>query len=309
MGGLGILSYQECAPHAYAAASDSASEVLAPILPGVEAVRDSKSQHDRCQEIFAERHAALLNSLPPIEQALVSEAASPVGRMWLGIIPYSPALKLSNACVSIALQIRTLTSGVGESCRTCRRRTDVLHFECCGTGRGTLTYRHNGVQDAIAAAFRALPNAQVQISPRMYGSFNRFHDIRLIGSARTGIANVDLDVTVVSLGSTSARYSYEHLVDPLPDTAAPADIARHFADLHLDSMAQAKRDNIPLATANATAALPFRPIVFSVGGLMERGTEAAFKEWKKAMKPWVYSKMMCDIAVSLLKSRASAFSL
>jgi hypothetical protein len=65
MGGLGILSYKTVAPHVYAAASEAADTTLAHILTpeSLPASTQLITQHQRCQEIFAENKEALLGSL------------------------------------------------------------------------------------------------------------------------------------------------------------------------------------------------------------------------------------------------------
>jgi hypothetical protein len=67
LGGLGILSFDEVAPHARAAALESADRFLAPLL-GLPLDDDDTpltSQRTRCATVLETRHATLLSSLPP----------------------------------------------------------------------------------------------------------------------------------------------------------------------------------------------------------------------------------------------------
>jgi hypothetical protein len=84
MGGLGILSYWTAAPHAYAAAAETADLALAAVLTpeALPVSNQLTNQYQRCQEIFAGSKEALQVSLTP-EQAKAAIESTQLGRAWL----------------------------------------------------------------------------------------------------------------------------------------------------------------------------------------------------------------------------------
>jgi hypothetical protein len=77
------------------------------------------SQRERCQEEFLATRDSLLESLDPQSAKSVVEASSLLGRKWLSVIPFSPALRLTDLEVSAALHARTLLPGAALHCRHC----------------------------------------------------------------------------------------------------------------------------------------------------------------------------------------------
>jgi hypothetical protein len=63
----------------------------------------NSSQRERCQEAFLATRDSLLESLDPHSAKSVIEASSLLGRKWLSVIPFSPALRLSDFEVSADL--------------------------------------------------------------------------------------------------------------------------------------------------------------------------------------------------------------
>ncbi len=75
------------------------------------------------------------------------------------------------------------------------------------------------------------------------------------------------------------------------------------AHKYLDSVARAK-------IASQPPGLPFRPLALSLGGLMEQGTSKVFQnEWKAAMTPGIFSKLLQRLSLCLVKARARNFEL
>ena len=90
LGGMGILSHRECAPHAYAAASESADAVLAPLFGDVRTDDEEdiiKAQGERCLEAFVKRREQLLARVGDKERKTLVESGSVLGRKWLSAIP------------------------------------------------------------------------------------------------------------------------------------------------------------------------------------------------------------------------------
>jgi hypothetical protein len=112
LGGLVILSVKTWAPLAFAASSEASDTLLAPLLDQDTDTANHTvlSQPERCQEAFVATRDSLLESLDPQSAKSVIAACSLLGRKWLPVIPFSPALRLSDFKVSAALHTRTLVS-------------------------------------------------------------------------------------------------------------------------------------------------------------------------------------------------------
>jgi hypothetical protein len=110
-GGMGILSHADCSGHAKAAARDDSDAVLAPLLglalpaPSQDSTDQLKtpSQADRCKAMWKDQRDALLKDMDDKARKLLMEAASPIGRKWISIIPYNPTLRLSDYDVATGL--------------------------------------------------------------------------------------------------------------------------------------------------------------------------------------------------------------
>jgi hypothetical protein len=142
LGGLGILSMLECAPHAFAAASEASDRILHPLLlrrPSEQPRDDAptqdmtsiRSQRERCTQAFEARYNHLVSTLPPLEVQAIQESATYVGRRWLGIIPFHPSLKLSDFKLLAALHHCTLSPSRRTHCQHCGIRNEIMHDEVC----------------------------------------------------------------------------------------------------------------------------------------------------------------------------------
>jgi hypothetical protein len=119
LGGLGVLSFAECAPKARESSTESTDRFLSPILgsPLDEEDAPLTSQRDRCAKMLEDRHFTLIASLPPHHQESMLENASVLGRLALEAIPYSKAFHLSNRQVSAALHHHTLCPSSDDTCQ------------------------------------------------------------------------------------------------------------------------------------------------------------------------------------------------
>ncbi|GFZ49920.1 hypothetical protein JCM24511_07323 [Saitozyma sp. JCM 24511] len=280
MGGLGILSYKTVAPHAYAAASEAADNTLGPILaPG--SLPDSTqliTQHQRCQEIFAGNKEARLGSLTPEEAKAV------------------PSLCLTDFEVAAGLQLRTLAGEREAHCTNCVETNFYGHPEICIQRKFRRVARHEGAEHIMGQALASTPGTRVRLEPLGHQTSRR-KDIQvfsLFESQAMGLANAEYDLTVVSLANKDARATKLPNQDTDPSW---------LANKYLDSVADHKVRHRP------TSNLPFHPIVFSLGGMMNGSTTKVFASWKRVMTRGTYNLMLKRLSLCLLQARVRSFEL
>jgi hypothetical protein len=294
LGGLGILSHTECAPLAYAAASDSADAALAPIL-GLPFEEDQEilSQRSRCAEVFAARQSELLSNLNPFEKLSVVEAASTLGRRWLSVIPFSPNLALTDAEVATGLHFRTLCPGREDLCFHCAADNTFGHDDVC-SGRAPWTLaRHEQVKRVLASSLQGSQDLTVVLEPTIPGTGLRT-DFR-VTSTRGGPKEFDL--TIVSLATVEAERAARNL-SPEEDASEWREATRGMQAV----LEVAMRKKV--AKYAGRVAVPFVPLVVSIGGGLEDGTLKAMKEWREVMKDSQWSGMLSRISVTLLRARS-----
>jgi hypothetical protein len=297
MGGLGIVSYKTVAPQAYAAASEVADTTLAPILnPG--SLPDSIqliTQHERCQEIFSGNKEALLGSLNPEQAKAVVEASSKLGRVWLTTMPFQPSLRLTDFEVAAALQLRTLTGEREAHCTRCGEANFFGHPEVCLERKFWRAARH-GAKRIIGQALASTPGTRARLEPLGHQTSRRndIQTITLLGSQATGLANAEYDLTVISLASKDARATSLPNQDTDPSRVT---------NKYLDSVADLTVRHRPRSN------LPFHPIVFSLGGMMNGSTTKVFASWKRVMTRGTYNLMLKRLSLCLLQARVRSFEL
>ncbi|GFZ44349.1 hypothetical protein JCM24511_02071 [Saitozyma sp. JCM 24511] len=101
---------------------------------------------------------------------------------------------------------------------------------------------------------------------RLHASPHRRYDIRITGSAASGLSSEDIDITTVSLASPTAAL---RLVTTEEDSAAER--TAKLVQKHLNAVAREKRRRHPSSDG------PFRPFVLSLGGMMETDARDALK--------------------------------
>jgi hypothetical protein len=260
LGGLGILSMLECAPHAYTASSEASDRTLQPLLlirPSEQLLDDTdtqdktpiRSQKERCTQAFETRHRHLLLTLSLAEAQSVQESATYLGRRWLSIIPFHSSLKLSDFELSAALHHRTLCPSKRAYCQHCGTRNEIMHDEVCLARPKWRIARHELLKHTLADALGRSPSlGRVRLEPFVPGSHLRT-DLLLSGSQASGAGPQEFDITIVSLASGQFRST-----DPAKNTIQQV----------LGRAAQAKNTKYAARTASK-----FVPLVFSLGGAME----------------------------------------
>jgi hypothetical protein len=309
LGGLGLQSYQVCAPLAYSAANDVADRLLEPLLgpaPTPPQLSDDSNpdsiirQGVRCNKEFEAIRKALFQDLTDQQIKTVLESGSGLGKKWLSIVPFYSSLRLSDFEISAGLHVKTLLPGPGVVCRQCGVRTvEVGHAEVCVHRQRWSTARHEQVKRAIASALSKIPGVAVVVEPLIEGTARR-NDIRITGSQASGVARHEYDVTVVSL---STRDSVNTRIPPTSLSDDPAERCHALIDKFLDSKAEDKIRRLP------RNGIPFTPLVFTVGGMMDKGTVAILQLWKETMPAATFATLCQQLSLILLKARARSFVL
>jgi hypothetical protein len=307
MGGLGLLSYMTCAPLAYAAASETSDKLLesllgpAPSPPTLTDLEDPESiapQRVRCGKAFEEQQEALFRTLDSHQIKTVLESASGLGRKWLSVIPFHQGLRLTDFEISAALHHRTLHPG-SAVCTMCGILNSAGHAEVCTKGTKWTIARHEQVKYAIKRALETAEGVQVRVEP-FIADTNRRNDLRVTGSEASGLSNHEYDVTVVSL---ACRDAVATNLPPQIQPTKPAELGHALIKKFLDSKAADKRKRLPENN------VPFTPLVFTVGGMMDDDTGKCLKAWQQSVTPSVFSALCHNLSLILLRAKAKSFVL
>jgi hypothetical protein len=305
-GGMGILSHADCSGHAKAAAQDDSDAVLAPLLgltlpvPSQDSTDqlETPSQADRCKAMWKDQRDALLKDMDDKARKLLMEAASPIGRKWISIIPYNPTLRLSDYDVATGLAYRLQSPSETGHCLWCGDKAELGHDELCLVRpRGTIG-RHDAIVRTVGRYLASDHSTQVEIEPHTQEGRRR-NDIQWKGAPSHGRATVHFDVKVVSLlGAKSHKTT----------TKAPAEteLATHAAKQcikHLDTVGRHATSVRPLSTAT------FKPLVFSTGGLMSKETADEVQSWKGVLGDSIYGRLGSAISLELVRARARTYGL
>ena len=298
LGGLGILSMLECAPHAYTASSEASDRTLQPLLllrPSAQLQDDTdtqdktpiRSQRERCTQAFEARHRDLLLTLSLAEVQSVQESATYLGRRWLSIIPFHSSLKLSDFELSAALHHRTLSPSKRTYCQHCGIRNEIMHDEICPARPKWRIARHELLKHTLVDVLTRCPSlGKVRIEPYVPGTHLRT-DISISGSQANGTGPQEFDITIVSLASSQFRST-----DPNKNT--PQQV--------LSRAAHAKSTKYAARTASK-----FVPLVFSLGGAMETQCSSTLQSWKDHMPFGTHSFLLRRISILLLRARFRFF--
>jgi hypothetical protein len=109
---------------------------------------------------------------------------------WRSVIPFSPALRLTDFEVSGALHARTLLPGAVLHCRHCGAVNRQGHDEICSRRAPWTAARHEQAKRLIGTALATVEGVQVHLEPFITGTQRR-NDIRIIGSASRGLSSED----------------------------------------------------------------------------------------------------------------------
>jgi hypothetical protein len=222
-----------------------------------------------------------------------------LGKKWLSVVPFYQSLRLSDFEVSSALHVRTLHTGSGAVCAGCGCNNFAGHAEVCTERTRWNIARHEQVKRAIAAALTKIEGVQVAVEPHI-GNTARRNDIRVTGSEASGLASHEYDVTVVSLAT---RDSIATILPPGLHPTKSANRAHALINKFLIFTSNKKRQRLPSNN------IPFTPLVFSLGGMMDPGTIKALQIWQETVPPSVFASLCQQLSLILLRARAKSFVL
>jgi len=198
LGGLGPLNHQDISPHARAA-SQAASIVLVSSIFGLDnpqAQDNPQSQRERCQTMWDDQRDSLLAKFDEKGRKAVVEAASPLGRLWLSVIPFFQPLRLSDYEISTGLHSRTLQHGSRMVCNFCGDPNELGHDEVCGERNRWTVKRHDAVKRALGGALASVDSTEVTMEPGTEEGRRR-NDLQVRGRAMC--RPVDYDIKIYSL--------------------------------------------------------------------------------------------------------------
>jgi hypothetical protein len=176
------------------------------------------------------------------------------------------------------------------------RQTSLGTPEVCLQRKFWPVARHEGAKRIIGQALASTPGTRVRLEPLGHQTSRRndIQTITLLGSQATGLANAEYDLTVISLSSKDARATFLPNQDSDPS---------RLVNKYLDSVADHKVRHRPSSN------LPFHPIVFSLGGIMNGSTTKVFASWKRVMTRGTYNLMLKRLSLCLLQARVRSFEL
>jgi hypothetical protein len=153
------------------------------------------------------------------------------------------------------------------------------HPEVCLQRKPWRVARHEGAKRIIRQALASTPGTRVRLEPLGHQTSRRndIQVITLLGSQATGLAIAEYDLTVDLLESKDAHPTSLSDQDGNPS---------RLVNKYLDSVADHKVRHRP------TSNLPFHPIVFSLGGMMNGSTTKVFASWKRVMTRGTYNLML-----------------
>jgi hypothetical protein len=172
------------------------------------------------------------------------------------------------------------------------------HDEICLRRAPWTMARHEQAKRTIGTALATLEGVQVHLEPLITRTQRR-NDIRITGSASSGLGREDIDIAIVSLASQDSQTATLPLVTTEDDSAAVR--TAKLVDKHLNAVAREKRRRHPPSDR------PFRPFILSLGGMTETDAKDALKVWKLIMTGGVYSLLVRQLSLGLMRARARSF--
>lgn len=336
-GGLGILSHGEIAPHARVAAKHSSDNFLAPVLASKGIVlppipSSHQSQGARCKVVFRARREELLQRLSQDQRLQLLDGASLLGRKWLGVIPFTPTLHLSDREVGAALQRRTLLASSQPLCERCGLPSGQNHSDTCPAMPNNRMARHEQAKHLFCRHLGRASRTSVEKEPICRNSLLRT-DIRATGPGASNGLSSEHDLAIYTLFSsginalrrnqTAAAILEEEQreeaaareledednggFEPAPPRVGPRapSLARHTTLLLRARLDLHSRDKARKYSGQTHS--PFVPLVFSLGGSLSSSTLSAFKHWKVALPS--FSELCCELSLLFVRAQAQYYVL
>ncbi len=134
--------------------------------------------------------------------------------------------------------------------------------------------RHEQVKYALAHALRSVDGSLVTVEPHIQGTMRR-NDIRFVPPPDAPLPRFDVDIKVVSLSALDALH---HPTPPHPPTD-PIERRQFTIDDYLKTRAKRVVDH--LRDNEASTIDYFRPLVLTVGGILEKDAVGFLRSWRK----------------------------
>lgn len=322
LGGVGIFSHAEVAPHARAAMAETADRLLRDAFAafGVDEVEGSEdgvdppepvSQRMRCQSAFVTRREALLAALPESSRPIVIDNSSPLACQWMSTIPFSVQLRVETSHVAFGLMTRTLCPGQEDNCHHCAAPNIPGHDDVCTIRPRWRVAKHEVAKKLLATHLKGINDTEITLEVFVPGSELRT-DLRLTGPGSFGSPVSEYDLTIVSASTLAgrepapfapgAKVPSAFLPAPFKPEDCPATSAASLSLLHQLNFTEAeKRAKYAQVTAS-----PFHPIVISTGGTLSPSTIPIFAHWAGLMP--TYSNFSRLLSLCLLRGRARFFA-
>jgi hypothetical protein len=154
---------------------------------------------------------------------------------------------------------------------------------------------HEGARHIIGQALDSTPGIRVGFGPLGHKTSRR-NDIQINHSAGVS-GHRPSQCRVRSRGHLSANRDARATNLPNQDTNPS-----RLVNKYLDSVADHKVRHRPSSN------LPFHPIVFSLGGMMNGSTTKVFPSWKRVMTRGTYNLMLKRLSLCLLQLGSAALS-
>jgi hypothetical protein len=234
------------------------------------------TQRERCAVMWKELAEEFQASLLPKHRELFKDNQSKISYAWMLAFPLrtSPALKLSNQEVSVALIARTLNSGFAGAC-ACGRPAAPSHDLSCPRKSSYRTARHESIKRLFATIYRSL-NCTVRSEPLTeIGASRDRANLSVRGPAALGDYSV-IDFSVVS---------------PLSEDNLP--LARLLEDRHKRKLTQYK---------DQFRGSEFVPFVLTVGGTLHPTATKVMAKIVERGCSAIGLKM--EMSVALLRARS-----
>ncbi|WWC95529.1 hypothetical protein V866_002394 [Kwoniella sp. B9012] len=308
LGGMGILSFEDCASRAFEASWVVSSTVLKTFIPDIAIPEDKRTQKERCAELFESQQSEMLQGLTTFERILVVESASNLGRRWLSVLPTGPTLQMSDHEVSVSLHRRLLTYRKATYCGRCKLNATspndfIAHDDHCKSQYGIWTSRHNQIQKLWVKTLQRVEGIKVTKEPQIAGT-DRCNDIRIEGGRQIGTAVQDYDLQITAISTKEAvtiagqqprnGFTSEKLVERAKDRLQEF-LKRRVSD---------KVNNLP---ASSVDPVPMLPLLMSSGGFLEEKTECELRKWRRMIGNDAFDFMLRRMAVILVKARADSY--
>jgi len=219
-------------------------------------------------------------------------------------------LRLSDFEISSNVLYRSLIPGGHANCQRCSQPLTLGHHEVCQRiVRFVQVSRHDQVKLTLAPALNTISSFTVEVEPTVpftdlvenaqRNSIERRNEIRIKGSAMSGLSDTDFDVTVTSLCGVAARRVFSER----PRDEDPQKDAMKRINEWVPSRRQEKINCLSLNPGSTTTLLP---LVFTSGGCTDT-TASTLLEWKRLIAPGTYGYMQSRLSIGLARARGCSF--